>query len=142
MLPNHFDEYFIPLSSIHYPSRKLATSKNLFYLELTLPQENVLLNLLAQKYGLQHQNILHFLPPLPLNWNLRNISYMKKIPIVNFDNIPPVESKILSILVFCNCLCFVYIWFFVLSVRTFHALGHKSTLCVFSALLCFSFVPH
>ena len=50
LLPNH--EYFIPLSSIHYHSTRLATSKNLFYLELTLPQENVLLNLLAQKYGL------------------------------------------------------------------------------------------
>jgi len=29
------------------------TSKTCFYLKLTLPQENVLLNLLAQKYGLQ-----------------------------------------------------------------------------------------
>jgi len=30
LLPNHFDEYFIPLNSIHYHSTKLATSKNLF----------------------------------------------------------------------------------------------------------------
>ena len=30
LLPNHFDEYFIPLSSIHYHSTRLATSKNLF----------------------------------------------------------------------------------------------------------------
>jgi len=30
LLPNHFDEYFIPLSSIHYHSTWLATSKNLF----------------------------------------------------------------------------------------------------------------
>ena len=30
LLPNHFDEYFIPLSSIHYHSIRLATSKNLF----------------------------------------------------------------------------------------------------------------
>ena len=30
LLPNHFDEYFVPLSSIHYHSTKLATSKNLF----------------------------------------------------------------------------------------------------------------
>jgi len=51
-----------------------------FYLELTLPQENVLLNLLAQKYGLQYQTILNFQPLLPLNGNLRNTSYMKKIP--------------------------------------------------------------
>jgi len=30
LLPNHFDEYFIPLSSIHCHSTRLATSKNLF----------------------------------------------------------------------------------------------------------------
>ena len=33
--------------------------KTCFYIELTLPQENVLLNLLAQKYGLQYQTILN-----------------------------------------------------------------------------------
>jgi len=30
LLPDHFDEYFVPLSSIHYHSTRLATSKNLF----------------------------------------------------------------------------------------------------------------
>ena len=30
LLPNHFDEYFIPLSSIHYHSTRLGTSNNLF----------------------------------------------------------------------------------------------------------------
>jgi len=29
VLPNHFDEYFIQLSSIHYHSTRLATSNNL-----------------------------------------------------------------------------------------------------------------
>jgi len=29
-LPNHFDEYFIPISSIHSHSTRLATSNNLF----------------------------------------------------------------------------------------------------------------
>jgi len=30
LLPNHFDEYFIPISSIHSHSTRLATSTNLF----------------------------------------------------------------------------------------------------------------
>ena len=30
LLPNHFDVYFVPLSSIHYHSTRLATSANLF----------------------------------------------------------------------------------------------------------------
>ena len=37
LLPNHFDVYFIPLSSIHYHSTRLATSNNLF-----LPRVNSL----------------------------------------------------------------------------------------------------
>jgi len=53
LLPNHFDDYFVPLSSMHYHCTIPATSKNLFLPRVTLPQENVLLNLLAQKYGLQ-----------------------------------------------------------------------------------------
>jgi len=52
----------------------------MFYLELTLHKENVLSNLLAQKYGLQDKTILNFQPPLPLNGNLRNTSSMKIIP--------------------------------------------------------------
>ena len=80
LLPNHFGEYFVPLSTIHYHSTTLATSKTFCYLELTLPQENVLLNSLAQKYGLQYHTILNFQPLLPSNGNLRNTSYMKQIP--------------------------------------------------------------
>jgi len=57
LFPNHFDEHFVPLSSIHYHSTRPATSKNCFYLELTLHQENVLSNLLAQKYGLQYKPV-------------------------------------------------------------------------------------
>jgi len=30
LLPNHFDEYFIPINSIHSHSTRLATSNNLF----------------------------------------------------------------------------------------------------------------
>ena len=81
--------------------------KTCFYLELTLPQENVHLNVLAQRYGLQHQTILNFQPPLPLSGNLRNTSYTKKFPIMNFSNISPFQNKILCILVFCNS---VYFW--------------------------------
>ena len=78
LLPNHFDEYFIPLSSILYHSTRPATLETCFYLELTLPQENIISNLLAQMCGLQYQTISNFQPPLTLNGNLRNTSYMKK----------------------------------------------------------------
>jgi len=57
LLPNHIDEYFIPISSIHCYSTSLATSNNLFLPEATPPQDNIPLRLLAQKYGLQYQTI-------------------------------------------------------------------------------------
>jgi len=69
LLPNHFDEYFIPISSIHSHSTRLATSNNLFLPELTLPQENLPSPLLAQKCGLQYQLILSLQPCLSLNGN-------------------------------------------------------------------------
>jgi len=92
LLPNHFGDYFIPISSIHSLSTRLFQSAQFiptpqdnqplticFYIESTLPQENVPLHLLAKKWGLQYQTILRFQPLLLLNRNLRNTSYMKKI---------------------------------------------------------------
>jgi len=43
----------------------------------------VLKNYLKQNNSFKYQTILNFQPPLPLNGNLRNTSYMKKIP--NFE---------------------------------------------------------
>jgi len=79
LLSNHFDDYFIPISSINSYSTRLSTSNNLFYLELTLPPKSVPLHLLTQKCGRQYQTILSLQQLLPLNGNLRNTSYMKKI---------------------------------------------------------------
>jgi len=115
---------------------KLDVDGRCFYLELTLPQENVLLNLLAQKYGLQYQMILNFEPPLPLNGNLKTPPTCKKFPIMNFSNISLVQNKILCILVFCNSVNFLCIFtFFVFSVCTFYAFRHESTHFVF---FCFA----
>jgi len=40
LLPNHFDDYFIPVSSIHSHFTRLSTSINLFLPELTHLQGN------------------------------------------------------------------------------------------------------
>jgi len=79
LLLNHFDEYFIPMNSIHSYSTRLVTSKKLFLPELTLPQENVPSPLLALKCGLHYQMMLSLQPRLPLNGNWRNTSNMIKI---------------------------------------------------------------
>jgi len=63
LLPNHFDEYFILTPQDQQPLTAY------FYLELTLPQENVPSPLLALKCSLQYQMILTLQPRLPLNGN-------------------------------------------------------------------------
>jgi len=71
LLPNHFDEYFIPISSINFYYTKLSTSNNMFS---SLLQDNV--HLLAQKSGFQYHIVLSLLPILSLNGNLPNTSYL------------------------------------------------------------------
>ena len=93
LLPNHFDEYFIPLRSIHYHSTRLATSKNLFLPGVNSFSGKCSLKFIGPKYGLQYQTILNFQPPLPSNGHLRNTSYMKKFPIMNFSNISFVQKN-------------------------------------------------
>jgi len=78
LLPNHFDDYFIPISSIHSYSTRQATSNNLFLPRVKSSLGKCSLPLLAQKCGLQYQTILSIQPPLPSNENWRNTSYMKK----------------------------------------------------------------
>ena len=108
LLPHHFDEYFVPLSSIHYHSTRLATSKNLFLPRVNSSSGKCSLKFIGPKVnGLQYQTILNFQPPLPLNGNLRNTSYMKKIPNYELSNISLVQNKILCILVFCNSAYFL-----------------------------------
>jgi len=80
LLPNHFDEYFIPLSSIHYHSTRQATSRNLF-----LPRVNALsgkcsLKFIGPKVWSSIPDDIECSTTFTLNGNLRNTSYMKKIP--------------------------------------------------------------
>ena len=63
LLPNHFDEYFIPLSSIHYHSTRLATSKNLFLPRVNSSSGKCSLKYIGPKYRLQYQTISNFQPP-------------------------------------------------------------------------------
>ena len=102
LLPNHFDEYFILTPQDQQPLTAY------FYLELTLPQENVPSPLLALKCDPQYQMILSLQPHLPLNGNWRNTFFMIKIhnyEVVQHFTYPEPNS------VFCNSVYFVKIYF-------------------------------
>ena len=79
LLPNHFHEYCVPLSSIHYHSTRLATSKNLFLPRVNSSSGKCSLKFIGPKVWSIPDDI-NFQPPLSLNGNLRNTSYMKIIP--------------------------------------------------------------
>jgi len=86
LLPNHFDDYFVPISSIHSHSTRLSTSNNLF-----LPR-------VAQKCDLQYQILPIRLTPLCSNGNLRNTSYMKIIHNYVFNNFHFMRNKMLNLI--------------------------------------------
>ena len=82
LLPNLFDDYFIPICSIHSHSTILSTSNSLFLPRVNSSSGKCSLTFVgpkAQKCGLQHQTILSLQPLLLLNGNSRNTPYMKKI---------------------------------------------------------------
>jgi len=58
LLPNHFDDYFIAISSVLSHSTRLSTSSNLFLPRVNSSLGKCFLPLLAQKCGLQYQTIL------------------------------------------------------------------------------------
>jgi len=117
LLPNHFDEYFILLSSINYHSTELATSKNLFLPRIKSSSRKFSLKFIGPKVCSSIQTILNFQPPSPLNGNLRNTSYMKKNP--NYELKQhftwPEQNTVYSNNLWL-CLIFVYIYFFIFSV--------------------------
>ena len=144
LLPNHFDEYFVPLSSIHYHSTRLATSKILFLPRVNSSSGKCSLKFIAPKVWSSIPDDIKFSTTFTFKWKLRNTSYMKKIPNYELSNISLVQKKILCILVFCNyVLFFVWIYFFVFSVCTFYAFRYEVhflffyTFCFF--LFCFVF---
>ena len=78
LLPNHFDEYFIPLSSIHYHSTRLATSKNLFLPRVNSSSGKCSLKFIGPKVWSSIPDNIKLSTTFTFKW--RNTSYMKKIP--------------------------------------------------------------
>jgi len=80
LLPNHFDEHFIPLSSIHYHSTRLATSKNLFLPRVNSSSGKCSLKFIGPKVWSPIPDDIKFSTIFTFKWKLKNTSYMNKIP--------------------------------------------------------------
>ena len=71
LLPNHFDEYFIPLSSIHYHLTRLATSRNLFLLTVNSSSGKCSLKFIGPKAWSSIPDNTKFSTTFTFKWKLK-----------------------------------------------------------------------
>ena len=81
LLPNHFDEYFVPLSSIHCHSTRLATSKNLFLPRVNSSSGKCSLKFIGPKEWSSIPDDIKFSTTFTFKWKLKkHLLFEKKIP--------------------------------------------------------------
>jgi len=71
LLPNHFDEYFVPLSSIHYHSTRLTTSENLFLVRDNSSSEKRSLKFIGPKVWSSIPDDITFSTTFTFKWKLK-----------------------------------------------------------------------
>ena len=71
LLPNHFDEYFIPLSSIHYHSTRLVTSENLFLPRVNSSSGKCSLKFIGPKEWSSIPDDIKFSTTFTFTWKLK-----------------------------------------------------------------------
>jgi len=81
LLPNHFYEYFVPLSSIHYHSTRLATSKNLFLPRVNSSSGKCSLKFIGPKVCSSVPDDIKFSTTFTFQWKLKKHLLHKKMPI-------------------------------------------------------------
>ena len=138
LLPNHFDEYFIPLSSIHYHSTRLATSENLFLPRVNSSSGKCSLEFIGPKVWSSILDDIKLSTTFTFKWKLKkHLLHEKNSQLWTLATFH-LSNKLLWILVFCDSIVFfVCIYFFVYSVCKFYAFRHEVHFLIFSVLLCF-----
>ena len=71
LLLHHFDEYFIPLSSINYHSTRLATSRNLFLPRVNSSSGKCSLKFIGPKIWSSIPDDIKFLTTFTFKWKLK-----------------------------------------------------------------------
>ena len=142
LLPNHFDEYFIPLSSIHYHSTRLAISENLFFPGVNSSSRKCSLKFIGPKVWSAIPDDVKFWTTSTFQWKLKkhllhekNSQLWTLVPF-RLSEQNPVYSNILFI--FC---VYLLSHIFFLGAH-FMLFGMKVHYLVLSVLLSFSFASH
>jgi len=144
LLPNHFDEYFIQLSSIHYHSTRLATYKNLFIPRVNSSSGKFSLKFIGPKVWSSIPDDIKFSSTFTFKWKLKkHLLQETNSQLWTLTTFPcPEPNQILCILVFCNSAYFLYIFTFSYFLCAHSMLFGISTPFVFFCFAFFSFVLH
>jgi len=142
LLPNHFDEYFVPLSSIHYHSTRLATSKNLFLPRVNSSSGKCSLKFISPKVWSSIPDDIKFSTTFTFKWKLKkHLLHEKNSQLWTLTTFPLSRTKhcvfsySVTLLIFCE-----HLLFHIFCVHILYFSTYKYTLCFF--LFCFfSSVP-
>ena len=137
LLSNHFDEYFVPFSSIHYHSTRLATSKNLFLPRVNSSSGKCSLKFIGPKVWPSIPDDIKFSTTFTFKWKLKkHLLHEKNSQLWTLATFPLSRTKYCVFLYSVTLLIFVNTYFFIFFVCTFYTSRHISTPFVF---FCFAF---
>ena len=133
LLQNHFDEYFIPLSSIHYHSTRLATSRNLFLPRVNSSSGKISPKFIGPKVWSSIPDDIKFSTAFTFKKHLLHDknSQLWTLATFHLSRASTVYSSIRNCFIFC-----VYLLFRIFCVQ-FYAFRHEVHFLFFSVLLCF-----
>jgi len=112
LLPNHFDEYFVPLSSIHYHSTRLAASENVFLPRVNSSSGNCSLTFVGPKVWSSILDDIKLSTTFTFKWKLKKHLLHEKNSQLSTLATFHLSYKLLWILVFCNSVLFLCVFTF------------------------------
>jgi len=141
---NHFDYYFIPISSIHSHSTRLATPNNLFLPRVSVSSGKYSLTFVDLKVWYSKPNDIKNSTTFSFKRKLKkNLLYEKDTQLWTFTTFHLYKTKSCEFLhfVILYVLC-IFTFSYFLSCTHPILFGMKLDSTIFSILLCFSFVSH
>jgi len=134
------DEYFIPLSSLHCQSTRLATSNNLFLTRVNSSSGKCSPTFVGPKVSSSIPNDIKFSTTFTFKWKLKkHLLHEKGTQLWTLATFHLSRTKIMWIVVFCNWVYFLCIFTLKYIFCTSCAFRRESTLIIFFCFGLFLF---
>ena len=144
LLPNHFDDYFISMSSIHSHSIRLSTSNNLFLPRVKSSSGKYSLTFVGLKVWSSMPDDIKSATTYAFKWKLKKHLHGKDTQLWTLPTFHLSRTKYYEfwyfIILFILCIFSCLSLFFPVHIPFLSA--WKSPPYFFSGLLCFFLVPH